>query len=156
MARRRTSDPLLAEIEHGLMPGRFISYNDMFEFTRDLESIEAKIASLVNNGEAERAVGLYEIFLAGCYDKMEECDDLAIFVATIWPRGERLQRAIFHLGGHNWNMRVELPPYYNPLRQDHSRRMVFLGSRGGQPASAATRMRDPLSWGSVGDRLICL
>lgn len=28
------------------MPGRFISYNDMFEFTRDLESIKAKIASL--------------------------------------------------------------------------------------------------------------
>jgi len=66
------------------MPGRFISYNDMFEFTRDLESIEAKIASLADNGEAERAVGLYEMFLAGCYDKMEECDDSGANLSMFW------------------------------------------------------------------------
>ena len=84
MSRRQTCDPLLAEIERGLMPRRFIPYNDMFEFTRDLESIEAKIASLADSGEAERAVGLYEIFLAGCYDKMEECDDSGANLSMFW------------------------------------------------------------------------
>lgn len=31
--------------------------------------------SLVELGEAERAVGLYEIFLSGCYEKADEIDD---------------------------------------------------------------------------------
>jgi hypothetical protein len=33
------------------------------------------IDALVKNGEAERAVGLYKMFLSGCYEKAEEIDD---------------------------------------------------------------------------------
>ena len=84
MTRKQKSDPLLAEIKRGLMPGRFVRYDDMFDFTGNLDEVEAKIASLVDNGEAERAVALYELFLAGCYDKMEECDDSGANLSMFW------------------------------------------------------------------------
>ena len=84
MVKRRHQDPLLTEIEHGLRPGSFVSYNDIFDFTRDLHEVETKVAALVVNGEAERAVGLYEVFLAGCYDKMEECDDSGANLSMFW------------------------------------------------------------------------
>ena len=34
-----------------------------------------KIDALVKDGQAERAVSLYEIFLSGCYEKADEIDD---------------------------------------------------------------------------------
>jgi len=73
--RTRAQDPLLAEIERELGLGRFIRYGDMFDFVAGLEQVEQKLATLVSGGEADRAVGLYEAFLAGCYEKIEECDD---------------------------------------------------------------------------------
>jgi len=86
MGRRRTEprDPLLAEIQQELMPGRFVRYNDMFDFGRHLHQVEEKIAALVENGEAERAIGLYEVFLAAAYDKMEECDDSGATLSMFW------------------------------------------------------------------------
>jgi len=82
--RPRTRDPLLGEIEQELCLGRFISYGDMFDFVRDLEQIEEKLAALVADGEAERAVGLYEAFLAGCYEKIDECDDSGGYLGMFW------------------------------------------------------------------------
>lgn len=77
-------DPLLVEIRQELMPGRFVRYNDMFDFARHLELVEEKIAALVEQGESERAVGLYEVFLAAAYDKIEECDDSGANLSMFW------------------------------------------------------------------------
>lgn len=63
------------DIESALVPGQFIRYGDMFEFIEDLEKVQEKLAALVDGGKAAWAVRLYEVFLSGCYDKMEECDD---------------------------------------------------------------------------------
>ena len=77
MENRRTErrDPLLIEIRQELMPGRFVRYDDMFDFGCHPDQVEEKIAARVESGEAERAIGLYEVFLAAAYDKVEECDD---------------------------------------------------------------------------------
>ena len=40
-----------------------------------MEATKKRIDALVKNGDAERAVGLYEIFFSGCYEKAEEIDD---------------------------------------------------------------------------------
>jgi hypothetical protein len=82
--RTRAQDPLLAEIERELGLGRFIRYGDMFDFVAGLEQVEQKLATLVSGGEADRAVGLYEAFLAGCYEKIEECDDSGGYLGMFW------------------------------------------------------------------------
>lgn len=84
MAKTRASDPLLSEIEQELCLGRFIRYGDMFDFVRHLEQVEQRLAALVSDGEAERAVELYEAFLAGCYEKIEECDDSGCNLSMFW------------------------------------------------------------------------
>ncbi len=75
MKKRKKADPLLLEIERALGLGQFISYNQSWEFVRELEDTKKRIDALVKNGEAERAVGLYELFFSGCYEKAEEIDD---------------------------------------------------------------------------------
>ncbi len=82
--RTRARDPLLGEIEQELCLGRFIRYGDMFDFVRHLEQVEKKLAALVTGEEAERTVGLYEAFLAGCYEKIEECDDSGGYLGMFW------------------------------------------------------------------------
>jgi tetratricopeptide (TPR) repeat protein len=77
-------DPLLAAIEQELMPGSFVRYGDMFDFVRDLEQVEEKLAALAKSGAAARAVDLYELFLAGAYDKIEECDDSGGGLGMFW------------------------------------------------------------------------
>jgi hypothetical protein len=57
-------DPLLTKIEQELCLGRYISYGNMFDFVRHLEQVEETLESLVDDGDAEWAVGLYEAFLA--------------------------------------------------------------------------------------------
>lgn len=73
MARRK--DPLLSEIERSLEPGSFISYGESWGFVNGLENTRDKIDGLVKQGDAARAVSLFETFMAGCYEKMEEIDD---------------------------------------------------------------------------------
>jgi uncharacterized Zn finger protein len=75
MKKRKKSDPVVSEIERALDLGQFISYNRSWDFVRELEDSKKRIDALVKNGEAERAVGLYEMFLSGCYEKAEEIDD---------------------------------------------------------------------------------
>jgi tetratricopeptide (TPR) repeat protein len=82
--RTRAQDPLLAEIEQNLCLGRFIRDGDMFDFVAGLELVEQNLALLVSGGNAERAVDLYEAFLAGCCEKIEECDDSGGYLGMFW------------------------------------------------------------------------
>ncbi|MGD8211641.1 MAG: hypothetical protein PVF32_17395, partial [Desulfobacterales bacterium] len=67
MGKRKKTDPFLSVLEHALDLGEFISYNLAWEFVQNLEEVKQKIDALVEDGQAERAVSLYEIFLSGCY-----------------------------------------------------------------------------------------
>jgi hypothetical protein len=49
-------------------------YHASYEFISDLEEVEKQIASLVST-DPDRAVQLYETFIAGCHEKAEEIDD---------------------------------------------------------------------------------
>jgi len=75
LSKRKKADPLISVLEHALDLGEFISYNHSWDFVRSLEEVKQKIDDLVKDGQAERAVGLYEIFLSGCYEKADEIDD---------------------------------------------------------------------------------
>ena len=77
-------DPLRAEIETALRFGDFIRYDAMFAFTDELDQVERKLQALVTGGEAERALALYEVFLAGCYEKIEEGDDSSGDLGMFW------------------------------------------------------------------------
>jgi hypothetical protein len=67
-------DPVEAEIENALQPGRFVPDRACFRFVDGLEHAAASIGRLVP-GEPARAATLYETFLAGRYEKAEEVDD---------------------------------------------------------------------------------
>ena len=71
---RREPDPHEDAIESALHPGYFVSSRAGFEFVADLEAVAADVATLVDSAPA-RAVELYEVFLAGCFEKAEEVDD---------------------------------------------------------------------------------
>jgi len=73
--KRKKSDPLVWALESALDLGEFVSYNRSWDFVRDLEDVKHKIDALVKDGEAERAVSLYKLFLSGCYEKADEIDD---------------------------------------------------------------------------------
>ena len=70
MARKK-QDRLISAMESALAPGYLISYHASFEFIGHLEEVEKQIASLVAS-EPERAVQLYETFIAGCHEKAED------------------------------------------------------------------------------------
>jgi hypothetical protein len=76
MAKGKTSSrhPLEDEIENGLRPGDMISFFESSEFVEELERVEEKLSTLAKNGPVT-AVGLYETFLAGCYEKAEEFEE---------------------------------------------------------------------------------
>ncbi len=65
VGKRKKSDPLISALERALNLGEFISYDRSWDFVRDLEDVKHKIDALVKDGNAERAVSLYEIFLSG-------------------------------------------------------------------------------------------
>ncbi|MBP7936801.1 MAG: hypothetical protein KA354_19335 [Phycisphaerae bacterium] len=75
MAKAKKPDPLIAAIEHALFRGHFVPYGEMFHFAEGLDSAKNQVDALVTQGQFQRAVTLYEVFLAGCYDKAEEVDD---------------------------------------------------------------------------------
>ena len=66
---------MISVLEHALDLGEFIPYNRSWDFVQTLETVKIKIDALVKEGDAERAVSLYEIFLSGCYEKVNEIDD---------------------------------------------------------------------------------
>ncbi|MFH1829899.1 MAG: DUF6880 family protein [Pseudomonadota bacterium] len=54
--------------------GGFVPYNYASGFVQDLGAVKNQIDKLIKT-ESTRAVLLYEIFIAGCYEKIEEIDD---------------------------------------------------------------------------------
>jgi hypothetical protein len=85
--RPQPRDPLEAAIEAALQPGRFIAYRAGWDFVSSLEEVRGQIERLVRT-DPERAVGLYQTFLAGCYEKAEELDDsggnFGMFVESLY------------------------------------------------------------------------
>jgi len=71
-------DALEVGIETALRPGQFIDWRMESTFTSELQVIAAQIDQLVLT-DPERAVRIYESFLAGCYEKAEEIDDDGYF-----------------------------------------------------------------------------
>lgn len=112
MKKSRNADPVISQIELALDLGRFISYKQSWDFVHDLEDTKSKIDELMEKGEADRAVRLYEMFLSGCYEKAEEIDDsggnLGIFIQDLflsWIKarqqaGHAAQETVGHI--FNW------------------------------------------------------
>jgi len=75
MSKQRKKDPITASIGRTLDFGQFVSCRQTWDFVSDLDQIKDQVDALVQEGEAERAIRLYEAFLAGLYDKAEETDD---------------------------------------------------------------------------------
>ncbi|MGH3171684.1 MAG: DUF6880 family protein [Trebonia sp.] len=67
-------DPIEAAMEAALSPGYYISEAASWTFTGGLEKVRERIGALTGS-EPERAVGLYETFVAACYEKADEVDD---------------------------------------------------------------------------------
>ena len=65
------SAPIEFAMEEALRPGRYISEHASFSVVNELEPVAARIAE----ADPERAVGLYETFIAACYEKADEVDD---------------------------------------------------------------------------------
>lgn len=72
---RKKPDPLIAELENALDLGEFIPYDLSWDFVQNLEDVKHKVDALVKGRQADWAVSLYEIFLSGCYEKVNEIDD---------------------------------------------------------------------------------
>ena len=67
-----TKDRILADIERCLCCGDLIFEGNEDGFIEGLRSVKKRLDGLVSNGEAAHTVGLYEVFLAGCEEKMNE------------------------------------------------------------------------------------
>jgi hypothetical protein len=65
-------------MEEALRPGRYISEHASFSLVGEVESVAARIAG----ADPERAVGLYETFIAACYEKADEVDDSSGYFGT--------------------------------------------------------------------------
>ena len=85
LSHRRIEDPLVTEIRYELMPGRFIRWDEVSRLAHNLDRVHEKVEELVQAGEAERAVRLYEVFLSGVYSKIEEADD-ECYLARLFHR----------------------------------------------------------------------
>ncbi len=85
--RGRRRDVIDRTMEHALKLGDFIDYNESWSFITELEEVAEQIEQLLSE-DAERAMALYETFIAGCYEKAEEIDDssgnLGMFVETLF------------------------------------------------------------------------
>lgn len=88
MSKRGKKEPLSGSIELALDFGQFVSYGRMWEFVSGLERVKEQVDALVDQGEAERAIKLYELFLAGVHEKAEEADDsggcLGVFFESLF------------------------------------------------------------------------
>ena len=65
-------------MEEALRPGRYISEHASFTVVGELELVATRIAG----ADPERAVGLYETFIAACYEKADEVDDSSGYFGT--------------------------------------------------------------------------
>ncbi len=65
---------MIKTIENVLDLGQFIDYNHSYGFVSELEEVKDKIDKL-SKIDPEQAANLYEVFIAGCYEKADEIDD---------------------------------------------------------------------------------
>ena len=72
--KRKRIDPLEQAIEAALSPGSFISYNAAWSFVDDVQDVANDIGKIIKK-EPERAVNLYQTFIAACHEKADEIDD---------------------------------------------------------------------------------
>ncbi|MEA2080397.1 MAG: hypothetical protein U9P00_11170 [Pseudomonadota bacterium] len=72
--RRRRRDPIDHATELALRLGDFVDYGATWSFVTGLKEVEGQIGKLLHH-EPERAIDLYETFIAGCYEKADEIDD---------------------------------------------------------------------------------
>ena len=83
-------------MEVALRPGRFIRYDDAFEFVQGLETVKSAVARVIKI-DPRRAVGLVETFIAGCYEKADEIDDsggsLAMFIDDLFAAWIKARQA---------------------------------------------------------------
>jgi hypothetical protein len=119
MTRRRPQprDPLEAAIDAVLQPGRSIAYRAGWDFVSSLEEVAGQIEKLVHTNP-ERAGGLYEIFLADCYEKAEELDDssgsFGTFVESLycgWIKARQAARSVADETAKLLLDRIEHDPY---------------------------------------------
>lgn len=76
MRKKRSNrlDPVEQQIELALRPGELIHDRACFSFVDGLEAVIAEIDK-VGADEPQRAVALFETFLAGCHAKADQLDD---------------------------------------------------------------------------------
>ena len=83
------SAPIELAMEEALRPGRYISEHASFSVASELESVAARIAE----AGPECAAGLYETFIAACYEKAGEVDDssayFGMFGGSLFARWDR-------------------------------------------------------------------
>ena len=72
--RGHSGDPIEQAMELALRLGNFIDYGASWSFVSGLKEVERDIEKLPG-AEPDRAVDLYETFVAGCYEKADEIDD---------------------------------------------------------------------------------
>lgn len=72
--KRRRIDSLEQAIEAALSPGSFITYNAAWSFADDVQDVANDMGKIIEK-EPERAVNLYETFIAACHEKADEIDD---------------------------------------------------------------------------------
>jgi hypothetical protein len=81
-------------MEEALRPGRYICEHASFSLVSELESVAARISG----AGPERAVGLYETFIAACYEKADEVDDssgyLGMFGGSLFARWVTARQAV--------------------------------------------------------------
>ncbi len=85
MSKAKYTDPLITEVEHALTPGKYIRYSETCGFVQELEKVQEHLESLTPDASG-RAVRLFEIFLSGCYEKIEECDDSSAYLSMFFHR----------------------------------------------------------------------
>ncbi len=72
--KKKETDSIINAIHHNLKLGDFISYGRSWNFVSDLGKVKNEIDDIASN-DPSRAIALYEVFLAGTYEKADEIDD---------------------------------------------------------------------------------
>ncbi len=72
--KRKQIDPLEQAMEAALSPGSFISYKAAWSFMDDVQDVANDIGKIIKK-EPQRAVRLFETFIAACHEKADEIDD---------------------------------------------------------------------------------
>jgi hypothetical protein len=85
MSKTKDIELLVSEIERALMPGHYIRYSETCSFVQGLQEAQKQLESLAPDASG-RAVRLFELFLSGCYEKIEECDDSNAHLSMFFHR----------------------------------------------------------------------